>query len=269
MADKVFKAGISNTVFIWHASEGACEKCKALDEKEYSRIDDIPDRPHPNCKCYIEEKLNDELCDCADYYEQLQQIVLDYETLGAEVENEMESISQILSDTENMTESIDETLDILLPQYGKHLPECEYNIDPVYAELSAQKFKLEILMKDIYGFLYPLQTIYGTVISFVTNYILLLSERDGSMDKFYHSKANCEAAQRGILGSLTADGLSNLKELYDSYTYIHTHKVSVEEAIADSQRDQVANHEGRRRGREYPTCSCEVLMWDLRPPHRK
>lgn len=266
----VLKGGISNTVYIWHTEPNACEKCQTLDNQKFYSKDEIPEKPHPNCKCYVEETTEDELCeDCAGYYEQLQDIFKDFDTLGYEVQNETDDIQRIIAQAESITNSYDETLDILEAQYGKHLPDCQYNIDGVYAEIYAQKFKMQILIADIMGLLTPLNTIYDTTMSFFRNYARLLGEYDGTMDKFYHSKANCEAGQRGILGSLTADALSNLKEMYDSFTYIHTHKVSVEEAMADSARDQVANHEGRRRGREYPICDCAILMWDLRPPHKK
>ncbi len=185
------------------------------------------------------------------------------------MEDEVSSIENIVSHTGDTISELDENLNGLISEYGMHLPECEYNIDNDFEQMYAQKFELKILINDISGLITPLQSILGSINSFVNNYIDLLSERDGSMDKFYHSKANCEAAQNGILGSAVAKGLSDLKELYDSYTYIHTHKVSKEEALADSARDQKANREGRTRGRNYPDCDCAVLMWDLRPAHRK
>lgn len=268
MSDEVLKGGISNTVYIWHTEPNACKQCQELDNQKFYNQDDIPEKPHPNCKCYVEE-TEDELCECADYYEQLQNIFSDYDSLGVEIQNEADNIQNIIAQAENIVASYDETLKLLEPEYGKHLPDCQYNIDSIYTEIYAQKFKMQILIADIMGLLTPLNTIFDTTMSFIRNYARLLGEYDGTMDKFYHSKANCEAGQKGVLGSLTADALSNLKELYDSFTYIHTHKVSTEEAMADSARDQTANHEGRNRGRNYPICDCAVLMWDLRPPHKK
>ena len=90
------------------------------------------------------------------------------------------------------------------------------------------------------------------------------------MDKYYHSKANCEATQElGYLGEKTAELLGNLKEYYDQYSYVHTHHVTIEEAIADSERDQIANRKGREMGRKYPNCSCDILMKDLLPEYKK
>lgn len=36
------KLDISNNVYVWHASDNACEKCQSLDGKEFDNIDDIP-----------------------------------------------------------------------------------------------------------------------------------------------------------------------------------------------------------------------------------
>ncbi len=51
--------------------------------------------------------------------------------------------------------------------------------------------------------------------------------------------------------------------------YAKSHKVSIEEVIADSKRNQVANRLGRERGRRYPTCKCYELMSDLKPKLKK
>ena len=90
------------------------------------------------------------------------------------------------------------------------------------------------------------------------------------MDKYYHSKANCEAVQLfGILGEQAAIIFSDAKEKFDQWedVYAKTHKVSIEEAIADSERDQIANRLGRERGQKYPDCKCYELMQDLKPKH--
>ena len=92
------------------------------------------------------------------------------------------------------------------------------------------------------------------------------------MDKYFHSKANCEAIQEmGIVGEKSAEFLSDQKEKFDQWhnMYARSHKVTVEEAIADSERDQAANRLGRERGRKYPYCNCSILMHDLLPDYKK
>jgi hypothetical protein len=70
------KGYISNTRYVWHASgDKPCELCEELDGTEFESIDDISEKPHPNCNCYIEEIEDendensngdggDEPCDC-------------------------------------------------------------------------------------------------------------------------------------------------------------------------------------------------------------
>jgi hypothetical protein len=120
------------------------------------------------------------------------------------------------------------------------------------------------------GLLNPIIAFSNTIKIFISNYLELLYHayylKEKEIDKYYHSKANCEATQEmGIIGEKAATLLSDLKEKYDQYTYVHTHKVTIEEAIADSERDQIANRLGRERGRKYPDCKCSELMQDLLP----
>lgn len=42
--------------YIWHSEPGACEDCQALNGKIFTKLEDIPRRPHPNCKCYVEAR---------------------------------------------------------------------------------------------------------------------------------------------------------------------------------------------------------------------
>ena len=50
------KGGISYNKYIWHSenSENTCDVCKSLDGKEFDFYEEIPERPHPNCRCTVE-----------------------------------------------------------------------------------------------------------------------------------------------------------------------------------------------------------------------
>ncbi len=43
-----------NIEYEWKSESGACEVCQGLNGTIYDSANDIPDRPHPNCKCHIE-----------------------------------------------------------------------------------------------------------------------------------------------------------------------------------------------------------------------
>jgi len=108
----------------------------------------------------------------------------------------------------------------------------------------------------------------GNVISACQFFCSMLISSSGTTQ--FLNYINCEVVQEmGELGEKAAIFLSDLKENYDQYTYIHTHHVSIEEAIADSERDQIANKKGREMGRKYPNCSCSILMKDLLPEYKK
>ena len=40
--------------YVWHSenSENTCDVCTELDGQEFDFYDEVPERPHPNCKCY-------------------------------------------------------------------------------------------------------------------------------------------------------------------------------------------------------------------------
>ena len=52
----VLKGGISYNKYVWHSENGehTCEVCKSLDGKVFDFYDEVPERPHPNCRCTVE-----------------------------------------------------------------------------------------------------------------------------------------------------------------------------------------------------------------------
>ena len=74
-----------------------------------------------------------------------------------------------------------------------------------------------------------------------------------------------------IIGEKSAEFSSNQKEKFDQChnMYAKSHKVTVEEAITDSEWDQVANRLERERDRKFPNCKCYELISDLKPKHKK
>lgn len=76
----VLKGGVSYNKYVWHSENGehTCDVCSDLDGQEFDYYDEVPERPHPNCKCYVEiveyEDVNsvpetgenEEPCDCLD-----------------------------------------------------------------------------------------------------------------------------------------------------------------------------------------------------------
>lgn len=285
----VLKGGISYNKYVWRSENGehSCDVCKSLDGKVFDFYDEVPERPHPNCRCTVEvvdedesksQIPDDEPCDTIDKIEALisdiEGNIKETENLLSEVEIDVQDLENDALRVQNLIQYANNILENLSDEYGKHLPNCENNVNSDYAYMYAKRAEWQTLLHDVLGLLNPIRAFLNTLRIFISNYIELLYHayrlNEHEMDKYYHSKANCEAAQEmGIIGEKSATLLSNLKEKYDQYTYVYTHKATVEEAIADSERDQVANRLGRERGRKYPYCDCSILMHDLLPDYKK
>lgn len=54
--DTVLKGGIVYYHYVWHSENGenTCDKCRALAGQVFDYYDEVPERPHPNCRCTVE-----------------------------------------------------------------------------------------------------------------------------------------------------------------------------------------------------------------------
>lgn len=75
-------------------------------------------------------------------------------------------------------------------------------------------------------------------------------------DKYFHCRANCEAAQRGPIGQCVARGLGNVREWVDQLAG---------DPVSASLPDQAANAYGRAQGTANPTGNCRQLCEFYRP----
>lgn len=281
----VLKGGISNTRYVWVTENGACDDCLAMDGTEYDNPDDAPIPLHPNCKCRIEEIADDESneddepCDCVERLDaliaELEEGQSEAESVESELQTETEDLEKMVSRAENIIEEMNETLSILEDEYGQHLSDCQNNIDAIYDEISGKVEEVKKLLQEILDLLETAIAYLKVFAVFCSNYVKLLYHayvlKESGMDKYYHSVANCQSAQFGDLEEEAAIELSDFKEEFDQYNnnYATSHKLTLEQALADSERDQVANRLGRERGRNNPTCDCRILMRDVLPENKR
>lgn len=237
MAGSVIKSGISYNKYIWHANENACDACQKLNGKEFLYEEDIPDRPHPNCLCWVEAVNGDEPCDCCSNIELIEEAYGDALALQDELNAEISNIYDFIIEYQDVMMG-------LLPYQITNLIEIVDN----------------------------LRIIFQSIAIFINNFNLLMAAHDGSCDKYYHAKANCEATQLGITGEKTAKILSDAKELFDSSVravlYAVKTRSDIQETILnkvkDSAEDQETNREGREVGKKYPKGDCsEILKYKL------
>ena len=97
----------------------------------------------------------------------------------------------------------------------------------------------------------------GTVGDFAGNYSDMRQAWWKGADKYFHCKANCQAAQRGPTGEDTACFISDTREWWDQNV-----KGS---PSSDSAQDQEANQYGRSQGMMNPKGSCAAMCVKYRP----
>lgn len=232
MSNLVLNGGVSNVKYIQHVeSDKACEACQSLDGTEYEYEGDIPDRLHPNCRCYIEIVENDENspnqepCDC---WEQIQAIMEEVDELEGEIEDVKEEA------------------------------------------LVAIHFLEHALQNPLCYFIYDMGITIAAIFQEAENALYIFKANKAEMetiknsyDKYYHAKANCEATKLGEIGELAAYTLSIGKEVWDLYRKVYlTKELSFEDAVKDCTNDLIADEYGIRKGHEEG--QCKVLVKDVR-----
>lgn len=239
MSNLVLNGGMSNAKYIWHVeSDKACEACQILDGTEYTFEGDIPDKPHPNCRCYIEiveNSQNQEPCDC---WEQIQAI--------------MDEVDEGCGYCESLIEESILTNEIT-QTYINDVSCFEDNaIIELYDEL------IELIKKTLLRLYEICEEIVLTVQIFYNNWndlrnlnIELGKYLDGAAE-YYHTKANCQASQLGNIGEKTAVILGYLREMGDFPKEVIFKGYSVMDPFQNSVYDLKINEQGRKLGRENP-----------------
>ena len=252
VSNLVLKGGISNTVFIWHSEFGehTCNDCASLDGTQYTLEDDIPDSPHPNCKCYIEI------------------VEFDGEEDGKGDGNGENTIENRPKKNKN-----DEPCD------------CLYDLPNEFDELVQEALNLQQDVKDMLASLFDqIKTKAGKLYEsfcqkiideashwdnaagdFARNYNDMRDANTINADKYFHSKANCEATQRGGAGEEIAKAISFLREIEEGTRKVIFEGENVIEQIKDANRDMDANKFGREQAKLYPGDACKILIDVLRP----
>lgn len=129
-----------NIEYKWKSKPGACEVCQGLNGTIYDSANDIPDRPHPNCKCWIDilEKEADE--DVSDPIEAHREVIKDRRR------NELE-LAKLLGDAKSLEQEIDEYIRRINEQ-DKEIEQLENSIDTSKLE-PKDKQKLSDLKENI------------------------------------------------------------------------------------------------------------------------
>ena len=87
--------------------------------------------------------------------------------------------------------------------------------------------------------------IIGSFYDFGKNYHDMSTDNTIGGDKYFHCKANFEAARRGKLAEAIAKALSDIRELSNVQSNPIRKGMTVQQSIEDSKADQFANLIGR------------------------
>lgn len=128
-------------------------------------------------------------------------------------------------------------------------------VDPTGLEPPAGAVAFRDYMRSIWPSPGFTNQISGATGDFGRNYNDMRTANTIGADKYFHCKANCEAAQRGWVGKATACVISDAREGVDQY-------VKMDPASA-SQADQVANMAGRSGAASGG--ACEAVCGAFRP----
>lgn len=256
MSKTLLKGRISydeESVYIWHSSKNACEKCLELNGKIFNSIDEIPDLPHPNCKCWVEDKKKEdnENCSCWDKIEELLND-------ADEMDGEINSIKEEL-------EAYKQSIENEISAFKKELDEFEYEISQNLQITGAASF-IDNYPSKSYSELY--QTGYEAIDfieagfkvydTFKSNLKESIAEA-GRRDKYYHSKANCESAELGAIEAMFAIVFSLGKELYDIILKVGVKHQDFMKVANDCWKDLEADFMGLKKGKEQGECKVKVI----------
>jgi len=103
---------------------------------------------------------------------------------------------------------------------------------------------------------------FGAIGDFGANYVDMRQAWWKGADKYFHCKANCQAAQRGVEGEAVACIISDIREWWDQNVKSYWDPRSTPQ---DSAADQQANLYGRLQGSINPGTPCEQSCAPFRP----
>lgn len=259
MSNLVLNGGVSNAKYIWHVeSDKACEACQILDGTEYTFEGDIPDKPHPHCRCYIEiveNSQNQEPCDC---WEQIQAIMDEVDELEGETNSLVDEMFFMQDEVENYLYTLENyivQIDNLKNELLQVEPCGENCMVPTGAAANiTDDKKLEEIFYTIVKNNQSALEVYNI---FLRNKHEMENTKN-SYDKYYHAKANCEAAELGKIQTLFAILLSVAKEIKDYAKKVFIEHQNAKKVYEDCLNDLRADLYGLQKAKEHGYCSDKV-----------
>ena len=262
----VLKGSISNVKYVWHSEhdEHTCNECLELDGNEFDMFDEVPELPHPNCKCYIEiveysdnnSSTEEEPCDC---WEKINSLIEEAESWQNEINMNLLELDNIENHVLNSLSEIHffkneiKNLQLELTEIEPCCEDCVAYVTGMAINITDDS-KLEDIVGKISNLTKESQQVYQI---FLEHKKEMESARDG-MDKYYHAKANCTSAELGYIQTLWAILYSILKEFKDYFYKVLKYDMDYKEVAKDCLQDLKADWYGIKKAKEHGCCSEKV-----------
>lgn len=267
ISNLVLKSGINYYQYIWHAenTDSTCEKCRALDGTIFEFENEIPERPHSNCKCTVEmikasdknenKKYNNEPCDC---WEQISEILNEVEELDSEISSDLDEINNLETEINNNFEEYQALLKEIqnINSEIKEMIPCYNSCIAItgFATNIPDDSELENRVYEIIKNIEEAKQVYEIFIEHKQE----MTYTAGSFDKYYHAKANCESAELGIIQTMWATLFSIAKEIKDFKYKVFDNHQDFKKVFIDCMQDLKADLYGLLKAKEHGYYSDKV-----------
>lgn len=143
----------TNIEYEWKSEPGACEICQGMDGTIYDSANNIPDRPHPNCKCWIDvqeeepdEPISDPLEARRDSWKDEKRAKLNIDELLGRISSMKEDITGFIQKVSNEISKLSDFEQFSkLKNLGENL---KSEISKAKEELDFSKYKGETLQGE-------------------------------------------------------------------------------------------------------------------------
>ena len=146
--------------WISESGKNTCEKCKSLDGKVFD-LEDLPKRPHPNCKCRVEEIsiVEGNVAKLYGYRDEkfnleidAKEILGDLSVIKKKIHEDLDNVgySEIIEKKEQLLSNI-QALEIEVNRYIDHLSEFDrYSDEEMFQQKSFELIQLSARRKELY-----------------------------------------------------------------------------------------------------------------------
>ena len=147
-------------VYKWVAEPNACDRCRSMNGMTYYSLDDIPEKPHPNCKCRLEANTQSAsqtfYVNASVYEDKTQETKEEIYKMKTEIEKLDQKAQENLKEVEKqekLIKEIENKIDVntLPPEEKRQFDEAKSGIDKLKYEITTDCKILKNLKTLLYS----------------------------------------------------------------------------------------------------------------------